>query len=369
MKRSLRAISLVGLCAVIGVSLAISLPRDFIGDIAVFVSAGRLASLGLNPYGISAITPYSDTGTAFINLSPPLSVLFFQPIAWIDPPLLLRISYGLSLLVYIAILFVFHRAYPRQISLLKDVWALAIFPLWLTLGFGQVYVLLLVAATVAWLALRSGHDDLAGLALGFLIAWKPNYLLWPLFLFLTGRRRAGLVSAATAGLLSNLPVLVYGPMIYVEWIKASIQTSASIGGLGIVSFIAQDLGVAWVTVPVSICIILSAVIWVWRVKPEWQRTSEVALVIALLVLPITNMGYLLLLVPVFFSRPWTKPIVAAAVILMPDWGLLLNHATVGGEFGAFWPYPFAFALLLAYPIISGKVRIRDARLAIVIPSG
>src|SRR5579859_3902303 len=208
MQRVVPRIGLVGLAAIVGVSFGISLTRPTIGGIAVFVGAGRLAALGLNPYGVAGITPRGPDGVAYPNLSPPLSVLLFQQVAWVDPVTLARVWYAISLVLYVLIVLVLIRAYPQQAPMLRAMWALAIFPLWFTLAIGQVQVVLLGLAVMVWIALRSDRDDLAGLALGILVAYKPNFVLWPVLLFLAGRRRTSVVSVGVAGILSIWPALV-----------------------------------------------------------------------------------------------------------------------------------------------------------------
>jgi Glycosyltransferase family 87 len=348
-QRISRGISLIGLCILIGISLAFSLPRQFIGDIAVFVGAGRLATLGQNPYGVADITPRGPNGVPFPNLSPPVSVLLFQQIAWVDPAILFRIWYVVSLALYVLVLLAFSRGYPGRQSTLRLLWALAIFPLWLTLGIGQVQVALLALATVAWLALPARRDVLAGVAIGVFIAWKPNFVLWPILLFLAGRRQTSLIAVAVAGILSLWPLLVYGPSIYREWIDASVQTTAGIGGYGLVSFLASDAGVPWLGLPLSALLILWTIAWTWRAPPSAQRAGEVALIVSLLALPVTNAAYFVLLVPIFLGRAWTEPTKVAAVLLLVPWPLFMSGRLP-------WPYAIVLALLLGYPPGVAKIR-------------
>jgi Glycosyltransferase family 87 len=348
-QRVLRGISLIFLGTLIGVSLAFSLPRQFIGDIAVFVGAGRLATLGQNPYGVADITPRGPNGVPFPNLSPPVSVLLFQQIAWVDPAILFRIWYVVSLALYVLVLLAFSRGYPGRQSLVHVLWALAIFPLWLTLGIGQVQVALLALATVAWLAIPARRDVLAGIAIGVLIAWKPNFVLWPILLFLAGRRRTSLTAVAVSGILSLWPVLVYGPSIYREWIDASLQTTAGIGGYGLVSFLANDVGLTGLGLPLSALLILCTIAWAWRARPNAQRAGEVALIVSLLALPVTNAAYFVLLMPIFLGRVWTEPTKVAACLLVVPWPLLMSGRLP-------WPYAIVLVLLLGYPPAAERIR-------------
>src|ERR1035437_2646696 len=128
MPRIVRAICLAGLAGIAGVSFRISFPRAYLGDIAVFIGAGRLAALGQNPYGVADITPLGPNGVPFPNLSPPVSVLLFQQIAWVDSATLFRIWYVVSLAVYVLVLLAFSRGYPGRQSMVRLLWAFAIFP-------------------------------------------------------------------------------------------------------------------------------------------------------------------------------------------------------------------------------------------------
>jgi hypothetical protein len=314
MTRIARLIGLVGLTILVGVSFVYSLPRAYLGDVAVFIGAGRLAALGQNPYGIADITPSGPGGIPFPNLSPPLSVLFFQQIAWIDPISVFRIWYGIGLVLYILILYAFIRAYPGRQSTIRIVWAGAIFPIWLTLGIGQVQVELLALATVAWLALPVRRDLLAGLAIGILILW---------------------------------PVVVYGPIIYREWIDASVRTMTGIGGYGLISFLANAGGLSQLSLPLSGLIVIGSLWWAWRAQPSALRASEVALIVSLLALPVTNAAYFVLLIPIFLGRVWNLSDAVAAFLLLVPWQLFMPGRLP-------WPYAIVLILLLGdIPSVGG----------------
>src|SRR6185503_17562085 len=95
-------------------------------------------------------------------------------------------------------------------------------PLHGTLLLGQIYGLLLVALTAAWIAERRGRPVLAAVLYGIAVALKPSLaplLLLPLVQRRWGSLRAGIAGAAVATLLGvALAGLSSGP----EWLRIGL---------------------------------------------------------------------------------------------------------------------------------------------------
>ena len=68
----------------------------------------------------------------------------------------------------------------------------------------------------------------AGICLGILTAIKPNVGLGLLLLGRSGRLKLILPACVTTAVLSIIPILLYGPAVYSEWLQAAGIDSHSI---------------------------------------------------------------------------------------------------------------------------------------------
>lgn len=300
---------------------------DNLMNFGSFMAAGRAAAEGSDPYGIYPLTHRFELdgveGFA-VNLNPPISVLFFQVVAALDLEVVRWIWYGGSLVLYAVTVGLLVRSYPVAATSLRITWAWSLAGLWSTLVAGQIYIPLAFAAVVAWLLLRQGRQVAAGVFIGVLVAAKPNFLVWPVLLLLAGYWGAGAAAFISFGGASLLPVLVYGPDIYRNWLAVlstptwmSSPTNASLYGL------ASRLGVPMAGSVLSVGLLLVAALWAWRYRPPVLRVASLGLVCSLLSSPIAWTGYLLVLLPIFFE--WRRLLgisVAAALLVVSDWFVL-----------------------------------------------
>lgn len=65
---------------------------------------------------------------------------------------------------------------------------------------------------------KTGVDT--AIAIGLVVAIRPTFLFWPAFLLIRGDRRPALKSALVTATASVLPVFLYGPRIYRQWLAA-----------------------------------------------------------------------------------------------------------------------------------------------------
>ena len=101
------------------------------------------------------------------------------------------------------------------------IWALTLAGLWHTLVLGQIYILLLFFTTLGWIFLRREQYIAAGVAIGLIVAIKPNFIIWPLFLLISGYSLTSAISVISGLVISLIPVAVYGTKIYTQWLAAS----------------------------------------------------------------------------------------------------------------------------------------------------
>lgn len=341
-------------------ALRLEIPRVFsphgLWDFGAFVASGRAAAQGLDPYGVyPPLTPHvvmPGFESWNPNLNPPVSALLFQVFDWADPVLTRQVWNGISILCYLAAVGLLLRRYTRGLEMaLLGIWALGLAGFLDTLFLGQIYTPLVLAAVGAWLLLERGKLVAAGILIGLIISMKPNFLVWPVLLFLAGYRLPSLVAIATAGLIALVPLAVFGPHLYLDWLKlvasdgerAIFLTNGSFAGL------AARVGLQFLGPILSGLLLIALAAWAFREKPSVLTVSGLALVAALLASPLGWIHYTLFLLPVMIchrGRLWS--FAAAAALTVPVPYVLAQfgkpawmQVTVGSVYG------WALVLLLA----------------------
>ncbi|MBX4891771.1 glycosyltransferase family 87 protein [Rhizobium bangladeshense] len=296
-------------------------------DFGAFVASGRAAAAGLDPYGIyPPFTPhvvFPGFESWNPNLNPPISALLFQTFDIFEPVQSLRIWWMISIASYVAALLLLLRRYSGGLELpLLAIWAFALAGFWDTLYLGQIYMPFVLLAVAGWLRLEKGDGIVAGIMIGLLISMKPNFAVWPVLLFLAGHSLPGLVSVATAAVIATIPLVVFGPQIYVDWLRlvatdgerAVFLTNASFAGL------AARAGVPAAGTVIAALLLLGLAGWAFFRHPPVIVVSGFALLASLLASPLGWIHYTLFLLPVLlhhWQRPWAWLAAAALVIPVP----------------------------------------------------
>ena len=346
-------------------------PPHGLWDFGSFVASGRAAREGLNPYGVYPLTlrvelPGFESWNP--NLNPPISALLFQLFDLADPETTLRVWWWISVAFYAATVALmvarFAAGQPPVSTVAAALWALALAGFWDTLFLGQIYLPLVFAAVAAWLLLERGAGIGAGVLIGLVVAVKPNFLVWPVLLFLSGARLPALAALGIAAVVSAIPLAVYGPEVYRQWLelvasdreRAFFLTNASFEGL------AARAGLPGLGLILSVVMLAGLAAWAFLQRPTVLRASALALVAALLAAPVGWIHYTLFLLPVFFSL-WHRPSVPLVGLLLivpvpaiidqftkPAWVQL----TFGSVYG--WALVLLFALLV---VREGRAAITD----------
>ena len=346
------------LCVLSAYGLDRSLPADGeLRDFGSFVGSGLLAAEGRDPYGIHDLTPHVEFPGFEVwnpNLNPPLSIPLFRAVATTaSPGRAFRLWWSISLLCYLVTLGLLVRRYGAGTSWLLPLWALALAGVWDTLALGQIYLPLVLAAVVGWLMLDDRREVAAGVLIGCVVAFKPNFAVWPALLFLAGHRRPALVAAVAAVALSATPLFTYGDTVYRQWAhliltdgsRGAFVTNASISGL------AQRLHVGGAGTALSVGLLAALALWAVRRRPSPMEASAVGLLGGIAASPIAWVHYTLFLLPVFFSRRLTAPLLAAAALLVVPVPIVLRFVgapawqqiTIGSV--------YAWAVLLCLPAL------------------
>lgn len=305
------------------VFMAGSLRQEKLYDFGSFIASGQEARRGQNPYSpenaLVFELSFEQMGieSKLPNANPPISVPFFELIAS-QPPLrtlnLWRVISGVLYLVSITLLLLNDRF---RVPPLRVFWAICLAGFWHTLQLGQIYALLLLLITLIWICLEKQWHLPASLLMGLLMAIKPNLILWPIFLGLAGNWSVLLIAATTAGLLSLFPVIIYGPLIYLQWIAVSNQFSAlAFPGNNSLPGLFVRFGSAAIGYAISLALLGFLLYWLRRGQHSLQTIGGVGLVASLLVAPLAWTGYTIFLLPYLLTkREWRGADLFCAAIL------------------------------------------------------
>ena len=338
-------------------------PPHGLWDFGAFLASGRAAAEGLNPYGIyPPLTPhvvFPGFEAWNPNLNPPISALLFQLFDLAPPEVSFRIWSWVSIGLYAAtIALLVHRYARGPEAVVLIAWAGALAGFWDTLYLGQIYIPLVLAAVGAWLLLERGEHVWAGMLIGLVIAIKPNFLVWPVMLFLAGHRKSSLVSVGTAAVISIIPVLFFGVEIYRQWAelvvsdgeRAMFLTNASLSG-----FTARA-GIPYLGLVLSGAMLLALAGWALWKQPSVMQASSFALVAAVLASPLGWIHYTLFLLPVIVShwRFWPMWLVAAMLCIPVP--MIINQfgAPASVQLTTGSAYGWALVLCLVTLVVSAR---------------
>jgi hypothetical protein len=291
------------------------------GVVGTFWASGWAVRHSLNPYvEYPPLTwkphAFGKTGPSVLdlNLNPPSMLPLFSLWSRV-PPLTAALTWAvISTLLFIGVTGVLiHRYRPQR----KQVWwLLTCSAAILTLNLQQIYAILLVLCVAAWFLLESDHDVAAGILLGVLTAIKPNLALWPLFLALSGRLKPILPACIATALLSVIPIFLYGPAVYSEWLRATGIDSHSIFPIDVSiagNFTRLGSRPAGLAIGFVLLVLLAYLIRVG--KPTLYETTGIAVFASILCSPLGWLEFILLAAPVLFAKRWTPTIAFAALLL------------------------------------------------------
>ena len=333
-------------------------------DFGSFIAAGRAVTEGKNPYSsdlpfvYSVVSDKSPTTIASPNLNPPVSVLLFSLFSNVDPRIMVNMWRVISGLLYGVVIFILSINFRENLSPLLIVWAFSLAGIWNIVLLGQIYVPLLLLVTITWVCLEKGHFKSAGIAIGALIAIKPNFLVW-LFLLLISKQRIVFTSAVvTFIIISALPLPFFGIDIYQQWIAAATNYPSIglyIAGNSSLQSLGTRLGsplMGWI-----LALMLVSAITMLAVKQQSKRSviNSLGIISSLLVFPFTWVGYTVMTLPVFFSKQkWDWPVTVSAFLLAFPYLLVLRFFSLSEInsviFG--WIYGWALLILIVFHAVS-----------------
>ena len=329
-------------------------------DFGSFVASGRAVARGLNPYNANSPLvfqlsfPSLGLNSNFPNMNPPITLYLFELLADLDPYWALQGWRLFSIILYITALGLLIKAHPQLTNKYRVFWALSLGGFWHTLELGQIYIPLLLACVVSWLLISHKRYFLSGILIGFVIAIKPNFIIWPLFLLLVGNWTVGLFSFITIGFLMIIPILSFSPSIYSQWLEAVVNFSGlSFPANNSIIGLMVRFNLLWLGSLLSVIVFLIMAVWIWHNKFSELYTSAIAITLSLLISPISWSGYTIFLLPIFFERKWGPLLRISSIILVVPvvfiLGLFQLSFTNFIIFG--WFYGWALLLVLTALIL------------------
>src|SRR5215469_2078079 len=289
-----------------------------------FWASGWAATHHLDPYGFYPLTWHfhlygGDRGPLIydVNLNPPCMLPLFQLFGRLG---LRQMVAGWTIFSVLAIVAgaalvlwgLRGRMQKRQV-----LWLLLSQAGLMTLWFGQNYSALFLLTCVVWYLLRVGRMDAAAVCIGVMVAMKPNLGFWPVMLWIAGYRRPAILSGATAAALSVLPVVLYGPSIYGQWLHAHSLVSHYLfaADVSLAGFCTR-IGSRAAGEVLAVVVALALLIFVYRRRPSQVDVGGIAICAGLLCSPLAWMEYTLIVVPLFAgSRKWGRLETWAVVLL------------------------------------------------------
>jgi len=330
-------------------------------DFGSFYASGLKAQNGENPYDPTSEYIFDinfsrvGAGGKMMNLNPPISVVIFRALSFFEPHQSLIVWQVLSAILYVSTVIMLAWYYRQIITPTKIIWAFTLAGFWHTIVLGQIYSFLLLLTVLGWILLQKGKYVLAGIAIGLLVAIKPNFVLWPIFLLASGYYVTFLTAAVSSLIVSAIPIIFYGTKIYSQWLEASglrLETLMMPGNNSIVGLTSRfqsiNIGIILSAIVVAALLIISTLKKSNDLEFS-ERTSALGILTSLLASPISWTGYTILLLPVFFSlKKWTLPVTISAAILSIPFAIVLQvFQTSFVNFVLFgWLYGWAILLLL-----------------------
>jgi hypothetical protein len=289
-------------------------------DFLHFYTLGSLAlaHCGVDLYNMDAQSQLAAervpaaAGIRYLPLYPPQVSIFFAPFARLSYSLALILWLTLSSLIYGVCCYLLWRACPnlREQKLTIVILALAFPAFWHLIAWGQTSALALACFTVAFFALRSQREFLAGLALGCLI-FKPQLALAAALIFvvtLSWRVITGAVVSATTQLAAAW--LYYGPGPLRDWMHTLLNLPSLLPQLEPRLYQTHSLRTFWtMLIPwptVSLALYLASALLIaaltvacWRSRLPLRLRYSALLLATVLLAPHLTVYDLVILAPAF----------------------------------------------------------------------
>ena len=304
-------------------------------------------------------TKLQGTSVNAINLNPPVVLYPFRLLARLTPDVSFNVWKYISVGLFVASVLLVLQMYPAENLRIRILWILSLGAVWYTFRLGQIYMILLFFAVLAWRALRSQNWLAAGISIGVICAIKPNFLIWPGLLIAGKSKKTGFTAFATTAALSAIPLAFQGPLIYRRWLAACRGFNGyELPGNSSLLAIFSRAGFPGVGFAATFLMLAAVTIWVFITKPEPLFNSEIGILATLFAGPISWLGYSILLLPVLYGKSMDKLTRIGCVLLcIPIWVAIPWATTTRLMYIFLWaPHFYGLALIAFSAVRTGAYR-------------
>jgi hypothetical protein len=252
----------------------------------------------------------------------------------------------------LAIIFL-KKATAANKSYLIILWSISLAGFWHTIQLGQIYTILFLALTLTLLFEKRGSYLIAGILAGFIVALKPNFLIWILLLAANRKWKIAIPASISFVALSAIPAIIFGPEIYLQWINASSLDERILGlpGNNSLPGLTTRLGFTEIGFYLGglLVVMYSILIFNKRGVLKDNEVYELGIILSLLCSPISWTGYTILLVPAYFYRKdWSLISILSASILVVPFVFPLFLFDNSQQNFVFWGWFYGWAILLQF---------------------
>lgn len=347
------------------VSLHFNEDRNLLDYGSLYASAS-LANLHANPYRDHPLvyhirdinrhgpdTPLQGSSINAINLNPPVLLYPFRLLARLNPDTSFVTWTCISACLFLASVLLVLRIYPAARLRIRLLWILSLGGVWYTFQLGQIYTILLLFVSIAWWALRRQKWLAAGISIGLICAIKPNFLVWPGLLIAGRSRKVGFTAFATTAVLSAIPLVLQGPVVYRQWITACRGFNGyELPGNSSLLAIFSRAGIPMWGFAITVLMLATVTIWVFATKPEPLYASEIGILASLIAGPISWLGYTIMLIPMLYGKSMdTLTRIGCVLLCIPVWVFLPNADTSRITYILFWAPSFYGLALIAFSAV------------------
>lgn len=335
-------------------------PKDF----GSFYESGKAYLNGQNPFADSYEYIFKPLlGNREIpspNLNPPFSVYLFSIFTFFNIRFGFRLWQVISVALYITGIYLFAKDNNNSKQPLHILFAFSIAGFWHTLELGQIYIFLFFLLILIYLSVKKQKDMLSGLLLGLLIAIKPNFMILPIFLFVSKYRKIACTALMTSAILSFIPIITDGTNIYFQWIQATIKYQGiSYPGNSSLVGLFSSFNIPQVGYYLSILLFIGLIIFLYKKRADIRQVLGIGIAASLLLSPIAWSGYMVMFVPYIMEQKWGK--LHSLCVFMLSFPVILTfaflNASIISEYIWLWWYGYAFSILLGlvvWNIYSGE---------------